>query len=60
MRRNFRGATYEIHVKNPDHVSSGVFRMIMDGRKIDGCLLPIVGDGRVHRVEITLGKSNKD
>jgi hypothetical protein len=34
--------------------------MIMDGRKIDGCLLPIVGDGRVHRVEITLGKSNKD
>jgi cellobiose phosphorylase len=60
MKRDFRGATYEIRVHNPDHVSSGVARMTLDGSKVDGNLLPTLGDGEVHHVEITLGRPDRD
>jgi len=55
MRRVFRGATYEITVLNPEHVSRGIAKMTLDGAGVDGVKLPTLGDGRVHRVEIVLG-----
>lgn len=55
VRRPFRGAVYDIRVANPNHVSSGVSRVMVDGKEAGSNLLPVFGDGEVHRVEVTLG-----
>ncbi len=55
VRRKFRGATYRIEVKNPDHVSRGVKSARVDGQAVDGAVLPVFGDGKTHEVEIILG-----
>lgn len=60
MKRQFRGATYEIHVHNPERVSSGVCKMTLDGGEVKGNLLPALGDGKAHRVEVTLGKRSEN
>ena len=52
--RLFRGATYNITVKNPDHVSSGVKSMTVDGKAVGGCAAPVFESGE-HTVEIVLG-----
>ncbi|MFP4344298.1 MAG: GH36-type glycosyl hydrolase domain-containing protein [Anaerolineales bacterium] len=54
VQREFRGAIYEIEVRNPDHVSSGVGTLIVDGEEIDGGSVPIFTDGEVHRVVVLL------
>ncbi|HTK31309.1 MAG TPA: glycosyl hydrolase family 65 protein [Candidatus Saccharimonadaceae bacterium] len=53
MRRRFRGATYRIDVKRGDRDEVRV-----DGDCHDGTLLPVFGDGRVHRVEVTLARAS--
>lgn len=55
VTRVFRGDTFEIHVKNPHHVSKGIKEMILDGKKIVGNIIPVIGDGLLHKVEVTLG-----
>jgi cellobiose phosphorylase len=55
VKRRFRNATYEISVRNPRHVSSGVSKMTLDGGEVEGNLLPALGDGKAHVVEVTLG-----
>jgi len=55
VTRRFRGATYVIEVKNPDHVSRGVRQVTVDGKPLKGNVLPIFGDGKVHIVSVTLG-----
>ncbi len=52
--RQFRGATYNITVKNPNHVCKGVKSMIVDGKAVDGNVIPVC-DGGVHEVEVVLG-----
>ena len=54
-KRNFRGATYDITVKNPDGVENGVKSITVDGVKISGDLIKPHGDGKVHVVEVVLG-----
>jgi cellobiose phosphorylase len=54
-KRRFRGALYEIEVKNPQHVCQGVAAMKVDGEEIAGNLAPIFDDGASHRVEVVLG-----
>ena len=53
--RQFRGDTYEIEVKNPSHVQKGVATLTIDGKAVDGCVIPFVGDGATHKVEVVLG-----
>ncbi|PLV60433.1 GH36-type glycosyl hydrolase domain-containing protein [Thermotoga sp. KOL6] len=53
--RKFRGTTYEITVKNPAHVSKGVKEVFVDGEKIEGKILPLFDDGKVHKVEVVMG-----
>ncbi len=53
--RGYRGAAYQVTVRNPSHVCRGVASMIVDGRKVEGNLLPVFGDGKKHDVEVTLG-----
>ncbi|MGC9358061.1 MAG: GH36-type glycosyl hydrolase domain-containing protein [Anaerolineae bacterium] len=56
VRREFRGAVYEIEVQNPDHVSRGVQKIQIDGKIISDKVVPVLADGKVHHVEIMLGK----
>ncbi len=55
VTRVFRGDTYEIHVKNPNHVSKGVKEMLLDGIKVEGNIIPLCGDGLLHKVLVILG-----
>jgi cellobiose phosphorylase len=55
VTRRFRRATYEIEVANPDHVSTGVAEIYVDGERYDSHLLPVFADGKSHRVNIRMG-----
>lgn len=54
VSRQFRGATYNVTVKNPNHVSAGVKSMTVDGKAVDGNVIPAMNGG-VHEVEVVLG-----
>ena len=54
VSRRFRGAVYEIEIRNPAHVCRGVKKMTVDGRDVEGNLIPAFAEG-THRVEVTLG-----
>ena len=53
--RQFRGATYDIKVSNPDHINKGVKSVVVDGNAIEGNVLPAFGDGKTHTVEVVMG-----
>ncbi|MBP3234755.1 MAG: glycosyl transferase [Eubacterium sp.] len=53
--RQFRGDTYEIEIKNPDHVCKGIKSLTVDGKAIIGCIIPFIGDGASHKVEVVMG-----
>ena len=54
VSRQFRGNTYEITVKNPKHICKGVQSVTVDGKQIEGNVLPVF-DGGVHTVEVVMG-----
>lgn len=45
VRRVFRGATYEITIKNPQHLSRGIRRLCLDGKEYPGNLVPVARKG---------------
>lgn len=53
--RYFRGANYEIYVKNPNHVSKGIKEIIVDNVKIKGNVLPVFNDSKNHSIEVMMG-----
>jgi cellobiose phosphorylase len=55
VTRVFRGATYVIRFRNPEHVSKGVKTLTVDGVQLSGNVVPIFDDGHVHEVEVLLG-----
>jgi len=55
MVRAFRDAVYRIEVTNPDHVSKGVRSIAVDGRAIEGRIIPIFADGRPHSINVVMG-----
>lgn len=54
VRRQFRGAVYHIHVRNPNQVSKGVMEMRVNGDLIEGNKAPVFTSGE-HQVEVVLG-----
>ena len=56
VTRKFRNAVYQIEVKNPENVNTGVKSVTVDGRPIEGQLLPVFHDGETHLVEIIMGR----
>ncbi|MDR0304185.1 MAG: hypothetical protein LBH98_05375 [Chitinispirillales bacterium] len=54
-KRNFRGAVYEIVVKNPNGVEYGVKSIIVDGKEIPKDIIKPHGDGKTHKVEVIMG-----
>ncbi len=55
LRRMFRGNTYNITIKNPDHVSKGIKSVVCDGVKVNGNVLPVFDAGTEHEVEVVMG-----
>jgi cellobiose phosphorylase len=55
IRRPFRGAFYDIIIKNPSGREKGVKRLIVDGQEIAGTLIYPHSDGNIHKVEVLLG-----
>jgi cellobiose phosphorylase len=47
LTRRFRGATYYFDVKNPNNVEKGVAYLEVDGRHVDGNVVP-VEDGKTE------------
>lgn len=56
IERKYRGSTYSIHVSNPQHVSKGVQRLLVDGKEMLSNTVPIFHDGKRHTVEVTMGE----
>ena len=54
-KRDFRGVTYNITVKNPNHVEKGVVSMTVDGTAVDGNLIPFVEGKNEVEVVVTMG-----
>ncbi len=54
VTREFRGATYEISVSNPDKVSKGVTSLRVNGEAVEGNTVPIMPAG-THQIEVVLG-----
>ena len=55
--RRFRDAEYHIHVVNPDNVEKGVKMLLVDGRQIDGNVIPYAhaDAGSAHEVTVVMG-----
>ncbi len=59
IRRPFRGATYEVTIENPEGVEKGVKRIFLDGKRWDSNVIPPHGDGKIHRVQVVMGRKIK-
>ncbi len=56
ITRQFRGATYNIEIKNPNGVNGGVNYMYVNGEKTKGSTIPLMPEGTYY-IEITLGET---
>ncbi|MEF1309493.1 glycosyl transferase [Vibrio mytili] len=54
VKRQFRGAMYNIHVTNPNKVSKGVAELRVNGEILAGNKVPVLPEGE-HQVEVRLG-----
>ena len=53
--REFRGVTYRIQIKNPDHICKGVAQLIVNGSPIVGDTVPFTDSGAEVSVELIMG-----
>ncbi|MFW5736307.1 MAG: GH36-type glycosyl hydrolase domain-containing protein [Halanaerobium sp.] len=54
VQRKFRGTEFEIEVKNPEHVSKGVNKILVDGKEIEAQVLKNFDKDKVN-VEVIMG-----
>ncbi len=55
VTRRFRGAEYKVKISNPLHKEKGVKSMRLNGKELEGNLIPVQPEGGVNEVEIVLG-----
>ena len=55
LTRKFREGTYNIKVTNPDNVEKGIKSITVDGKAIDGCVIPYEKGKATYEVEVTMG-----
>jgi cellobiose phosphorylase len=55
IHRKFRGALYKITIKNPNHVMKGIAKIVVDGKEIDGNIIPVFSQNTEHIVEVIMG-----
>ncbi len=53
VRRAFRGATFDIEVRNPAGVQKGVKQITVDGKAVSGNVVPFAPG--THKVEVVMG-----
>ncbi|MBK8946755.1 MAG: glycosyl transferase [Ignavibacteriae bacterium] len=53
--RKFRNAIYNFEIVNPNHVSKGVLKISLNGKIIEGNLIPFIEKGSENFVEVELG-----
>ncbi|MGB5459048.1 MAG: glycosyl transferase, partial [Eudoraea sp.] len=56
MKRVFRDVTYNIEVKNPEHISKGIKKILVNGTAINSNIVPILEKGKEHSVEVIMGQ----
>ncbi|OBU10016.1 N,N'-diacetylchitobiose phosphorylase [Photobacterium aquimaris] len=54
VTREWRGATYNINVTNPNHVSKGIKSITLNGQPVDGAIAP-QAEGSVNTVTVVMG-----
>lgn len=55
MKREFRGAKYNIEIQNPDHVSKRIKQVYVNGIEIESNKVPILEKGKEHMVKVIMG-----
>ena len=55
VTRRYRGAEYEITVENPDGAEKGVRSVLLGGRPVEGCVLPVQPAGSRVSVLVRMG-----
>jgi cellobiose phosphorylase len=55
VTRRFRGADYHINVMNPNRVSKGVVSMTVNGKYVEGNVIPPQKGKKSVQVEVVLG-----
>ena len=55
LTRQFREGTYNIKVVNPDNVEKGVKSITVDGKPVEGCVIPYVKGKETYDVFVTMG-----
>lgn len=54
VTRQFRGATYLIEVKNPNKVMKGVASLKVNGKLINGDIIPLMPAGGTYKVIVSM------
>lgn len=54
VTRRYRGATYQIVIRNPDSVMKGVHSVVINGTAVPGNKIPVRPQGSFNKVEVTL------
>lgn len=55
LTRKFREGIYNIKVTNPHHVEKGIKSITVDGKAIDGCVIPYEKGKTEYDVEVVMG-----
>ena len=55
VTRHFRGADYHITVDNSAGKEKGIKSITVDGNDYSGNIIPAFGDGKVHKIIVTMG-----
>ena len=55
VTRRYRGAVYHIRVENPAAVQKGVKRVTVNGKTIEGNVLPLAPAGETVEVTVVMG-----
>ncbi len=54
VERYFRGSTYQIEILNPDGVQKGELNITLNGKPMEGTILPIFEDSGIHQVHVKM------
>ena len=55
ITRAFREVIYNITVTNPNNVEKGIKEIVVDGKHIDGCIIPYIKGKKDYQVVVTMG-----
>lgn len=56
MTKMFRGKKLHIRVENPEHVEAGVKKVLLNGRVLDGDLIPVTLLKESNEIVVTMGE----